>query len=266
MFKLATKSFKGITSSRVSQSKVTKSTSIKDFSTQGNVGNILGDSFERDLSQLFKRCGFKTLFFESHDDYDFDFYSIDMMQKNQMLREKGNLIGKIDFLLSGDIDSFKNLKDLCPDHHISEDLLSFFSEKVESEGLHILLIEAKLTSATLVKSINESSSPKNWWIESDMRHKNVSKAFVMNGGEESISFIKKTSIKKGSDEEKAWNFIEKNGISVFYFPSFSLQWVRDMVNKNKEMEITNKEIVSKNKEMEIKIKALEEFVGLKKSE
>jgi hypothetical protein len=126
------------------------------------------------LSQLFTQCGFKTLFFEQQE--NFNFYSIDMIQKN-ILGKKLNLIGQIDLLLSGDIHSFENLKSSCPNHHISDNLASFFSGKVENEGSHILLIEAKLTSATPVKAIAERSSPKNWWIESDMCHKNIFKAF-----------------------------------------------------------------------------------------
>jgi acyl-coenzyme A synthetase/AMP-(fatty) acid ligase len=57
----------------------------------------------------------------------------------------------------------------------------------------------------------------------------------LNGGEDSISFIKKTSIQKGSNEENAWEFIEKHGISVFYFPSFSFEWLRDMQKESKEL-------------------------------
>ena len=254
---------------RLNSSENDKSAIIKDFFTQGNVENILGHSFERDVSQLFIECGFKSLFFEQVDKVDL--YSFDIIRKNEMLGKNGNLIGQIDLVLNGDKDSFENLKNSCPEHYIFENFSSFHSDRVENEGVHILLVEAKLTSAKLVKAISQKSSPSNWWIENDNRHKNIFKAFIMNGGEESISFIKKTSIKKGSDEEKAWQFIEKNGISIFYFPSFSLEWLRDLQIQNKEIKqenkdikLENKDIKLENKELKMEINAIKDFIGFKK--
>lgn len=227
----------------------------KDFFLLGSVANVAGNSFEQQIrNMLVSKCEYQPFLFEkktANSGLKVELYSHKIFLKDDLNKSGvGNTIGEIDIACSGEENSFQSLLNECPIHYIP-------STVTIPSSKHSLVIEAKLTSKTLIKYFEElkRDSKKQWCLEQKPFLDGIVKVILINGGEESIDFIKnRFECKEGTSTYGLWKLIDDAQICVFFYPSISLEWFQDL---NKKMNEDRKKI-AKLEEDNKKIAKLEE--------
>lgn len=102
--------------------------------------------------------------------------SFDAM-KIDSVAQRPTTIGEIDASVSGNAESFHHLCELSD--------VKFIPETVQpptNHQTHILAVEAKLTSSTLIRALGgRDDSTKIWWLMQPRFHENTYRAIILNG-------------------------------------------------------------------------------------
>jgi hypothetical protein len=216
---------------------------MADFFADGGVGNIAGKFLEREIHLTLEKCGYKPFLHEGQSSKYFA-VSFEAMNMNAV-GQRPTTVGEVDALVSGNAESFQRLYETCE--------IKFIPEQIQTptnHSSHILAIEAKLSSSTLVKALNSRDDPtKVWWLMQPQFHSNIYRAVIMNGGEATKAFIINGGKSNDKDTKNAWEKLATAGIMMFYVPSFSFEWGHEMINQNREIKEENREIKKENREI-----------------
>ena len=98
-------------------SEPTEDNGVVDFFQNGQVGNVLGGIFERNLYDTLENAEYKSFL---HEDYQGPGLSTEFLRHNPLFGQKGTKIGQVDALVSGKPLAFERLCELCPVHYIPE--------------------------------------------------------------------------------------------------------------------------------------------------
>jgi len=214
------------------------SLSAFNFFKDGGVANSIGKIFEKDVwYHLFDR-GYRP-FLRHESPRSFTSY-VEIYDDNKSLFEKGSKAIEIDALMTGNLDSFTNLCASIEDRHIPKRCEHICSSE------HMLIVEAKLSLTTFLKEFAErkKSPDKPWWLLSQPNsHSFLAKALFLDGGESSVAFITRGNFSEVEIEREAWCALDNENVMIFYLPSFSVDWVREIrteISRLQKLEETSK--------------------------
>ncbi len=195
-------------------------------------GSYFGGTFEINIRGLLSSCGYENLLTTSGNSIE----AVIMSSPKKVAHAEFDAI-----VIGGQLKMYQNFE--------GSFLLSYAKYPPQKED-HALLVEVKLNSDGLETWLESNSGSSRVFLNSSI---GITKVVVINGGEESRSFIHGLKCPVSSrNEEKFASLKEKidqHRINIFYKPWSSGETFLEVLKENSEIKTENAEIKTENAEI-----------------